>query len=167
MLSFAGTWKIDAGASTVWDPRSQAYVPDEVGEEIITIRIDGDVQEYEVLYGGGPTIRMGYTSRYDDPEWVTYEVREILGLSAGEASLEAFRQRVKATDSFAPGTDYGLVRTVYVDERTHYRLCKDSTTGEARYCMLRRLSEDGNSYFATVLRADGIINRTRHFVRTA
>jgi hypothetical protein len=165
MPSFAGTWKIDTGASNVWDPQSRAYVPDEVGEEIITIRLDGDVQDYEVLYGSGPTIRMGYTSRYDDPAWVTYEVREVLGLS-GEASLEAFRKRVKATDSFTPGTDYGLVRTVYVDERTHYRLCKDSATGEARYSMLRRLSEDGQSYVATVLRADGIINRTRRFVRT-
>jgi hypothetical protein len=167
MPSFAGVWKIDIDRSTVWDPGTERYVADEVGEEIITIRIDGDVQDYEVLYGSSPTVRMGYTTRYDDPNWVRYEVRDVQGVSADglETDLAEFRKRVKATASFRPGTAYGLVRSVYIDERTHYRLCKNQETGNAEYSMMRRLAEDGQSYAATVLRTDGIINRVRYMVR--
>jgi hypothetical protein len=167
MPSFEGVWKIDVGRSTVWDPTVETYVPDEVGEEIVTIRIDGDVQNYEVLYGRDPTVVMGYTSRYDDPIWVPYLVREVRGTSeAGlDADLAEFRKRVKGTASYQPGTAYGLVRSVYVDERTHYRITKHQDSGLAEYAMMRRLSEDGQRYFATVLRIDGVINRTRYFER--
>jgi hypothetical protein len=167
MPSFAGVWKIDVGRSTVWDPTTGSYVPDEVGDEIITIRLDGNVQDYEVLYGSNPTIVMGYISRYDDPDWVPYLVREVRGTSeAGlDADLAGVRSRVKASASFQPGSAYGLVRSVYVDERTHYRVTKNQETGLAEYVMMRRLSDDGQHYFATVLRPDGIINRTRHFNR--
>ncbi|MCW2494477.1 hypothetical protein [Jatrophihabitans sp.] len=167
MPSFAGVWKIDTGLSNVWDPSTQSYVPDEVGEEIITIRLDGDVQDYEVLYGSHPTVVMGYNSRYDSPEWVPYLVREVRDVSeAGlEADLARHRELVKSPASFMPGTAYGLVRSVYVDERTHYRVTKNQDSGIAEYVMMRRLSEDGNRYFATVLHTNGVINRTRHFVR--
>ena len=167
MPSFTGVWKIDTELSNVWDPVTKTYVPDDVGEEIITIRIDGDVQDYEVLYGSYPTVVMGYNTRYDDTEWKPYEVREVRDVSeAGlEADLARHRERVKSTASFKPGTAYGLVRSVYVDERTHYRVTKNQDSGLAEYVMMRRLSEDGNRYFATVLHTNGVINRTRHFER--
>ena len=79
---FNGTWEIDLDQSLVWDDDAKKHVKDEVGQEIITLRITGDVQDYEVLYGNGPQIRMGYTARYDDTEWVSYAVREVISDAA-------------------------------------------------------------------------------------
>jgi len=166
-ITFHGNWKIDAARSKVWDDKGGRYAPDEVGEELIRIRIHDHVQDYEVLLGDRPTIRMGYTCRYDDPEWTPYTVREILGVSAEnpDGVLADFAERIKSrVRDYRVGTVYGLVRSVYVDERTHYRLSK-STGGVAEYVMLRRLAEDGQSYLATVLNADGIITRVRRFAR--
>jgi hypothetical protein len=164
-VSFDGTWRIDVDGSKVWDPERGEYVADEVGEEIITIRTEDGVQDYEVRYGGPPTtVRMGYRSRLDGPDWVRYEVRDIEGDSSPEA-MAAFRERVKSTASFAVGSSYGLVRTAYVDERTHYRICKDEDSGEALYVMMRRLTEDGQGYTAAVLRANGVLGRERRFTR--
>jgi hypothetical protein len=78
MLLFNGTWQIDIANAKTWDNAAKAYIPDEVGEEIITIRVEDGVQDYEVLYGDDPVIRMGYTARFDVAEWVPYSVREII-----------------------------------------------------------------------------------------
>lgn len=171
MSVFNGTWKIDIARSRKWDARLGEYVPDAVGEEIITLRIVDGVQDYEVLYGNDPVIRMGYTSRYDDPTWVPYAVREIVA-TAGQnqdAAVAAFRERIGATEgpnarNFQVGKPYGLVRTVYVDERTHYRIGK-AEDGSPQNVMLRRMMEDGGSYLATVLDADGVVSRIRWFLR--
>jgi len=173
MSVFNGTWKIDIARSKKWDSSTAAYVPDEVGEEIITLRIVDGIQDYEVLYGSDPVIRMGYTSRYDDPEWVPYAVREIVspvGRPPREAVAE-FRRRIGANEgsnarNFEVGKAYGLVRTVYVDERTHYRIAR-AEDGSPQNVMLRRMAEDGRSYLATVLDVDGVIHRVRAFVRAA
>ncbi|MBS0638356.1 MAG: hypothetical protein U1E70_05920 [Acetobacteraceae bacterium] len=171
MSVFNGTWKIDLARSSKWDAATGTYVPDEVGEEIITLRIEDGVQDYEVLYGNDPVIRMGYTSRYDSPEWVPYAVREIIG-RPGESQADAvakFRARIGATEgpnarNFEVGRPYGLVRTVYVDERTHYRIGK-AEDGSPQNVMLRRMAPDGQSYVATVLDAEGVVHRIRTFVR--
>jgi hypothetical protein len=165
--SFQGNWQIDVAQSRIWDYETARYVPDEIGEELIRIRIDDGIQDYEVLLGDHPTIRMGYTSRYDAAEWVPYGVREIRGVPNGrsEQVLTDFvkRTRQRAT-TFRVGAIYGLVRTAYVDERTHYRFSKDAD-GLAEYVMMRRLAEDGQSFVSTVLRVDGTVSIVRRFVR--
>ena len=169
---FDGTWSIDPENSTVWDAAQQRRVPDQVGHELITIRDEGGVQHYEVLYGDAPTFRMGYTSRYDDPAWVPYVVREITNVPEEglEKSTNSFRQRINAATGdgyrrFEVGKAYAMVRTVYGDRRTHYRLSKDPVTGLVMYVMPRRLAEDGKSYVATVLNNDGTVFRVRRFIK--
>jgi hypothetical protein len=171
MSVFNGTWKIDVARSKRWDAASEAYVPDEVGDEIITLRIKDGVQDYEVLYGNDPVIRMGYTSRYDDPEWVPYAVREIIARPDQDEAraVTEFRDRIGANAgpnarSFQVGRPYALVRTIYVDERTHYRVGK-AEDGSPQNVMLRRMAEDGRSYVATVLDAEGVVHRVRTFIR--
>ena len=166
---FNGTWKIDLERSKVWDDESGTYIEDRVGEEIITIKVDGDVQDYQVLYGDAPVIRMGYTARYDDPKWVPYSVREIIGSDDPE-SIDAFKNRINVNEDpqrsrdFSVGHNYGLIRLLYVDERTHYRAMTDAD-GRPQAMMLRRLSADGQSYLASVLDAEGTLFRIRWFVR--
>jgi hypothetical protein len=168
---FDGEWRIDLGRSVVWDAAAGAYVPDEIGEELISLRIDGDVQDYEVSYGSDPVVRMGYESRYDDPTWVPYEVREVRSSSDDvEASVAAMKRRIKADAGarerhFEVGKLYGLVRTVFVDERTHYRISKSPDDGSAQSVMMRRLGDDGDSYLASVLDTEGVVFRTRWFIR--
>jgi hypothetical protein len=168
---FNGRWRIDTDRSAVWDDAAGKHVPDLVGDEVITLRIEDGVQDYEVLYGDYPRIRMGYTSRYDDTEWVPYLVREI-GAGATDDDVAAFKARINADQGererhFVVGKPYGLVRTVYVDELTHYRVSKDADSGAAQSIMMRRLSPDGQSYLSTVLDVHGIPFRIRWFVRTA
>ena len=154
----------------MWDTELGRYVPETVGEEIITIRTCGDTQDYEVLYGDDPMITMGYTTVFDDPTWVPYLVRAINTEQAdASAAVAQFRDRVKADRggaerNFEVGRPYGWVRTAYVDDRTHYRLQKDDN-GRAQYVMMRRLATNAESYVATLLDRDGIVYRIRRFVR--
>lgn len=171
MSLFNGTWKIDLARSKKWDTATGAYVPDAVGEEIITLKIENGVQDYEVLYGNDPVIRMGYTSRHDDAAWVPYAVREIIADPGRDQAnaVAAFRTRIGATQgpnarNFQVGKPYALVRIVYVDERTHYRISK-AEDGSPQNVMLRRMAADGRSYLSTLLDADGVVARVRCFVR--
>jgi hypothetical protein len=113
---YNGTWEIDLDHSLVWDDVSRQHVRDEVGQEIITLRINGDVQDYEVLYGDRPKVRMGYTARYDDTQWVSYAVREVISDSADvDQEVNEFKQRIKAAGgdrdrSFEVGTSSGICR---------------------------------------------------------
>jgi hypothetical protein len=173
MLRFNGTWKIDLENARKWDTATKAYIPDAVGEEVIAIRVEDGVQNYEVLYGDDPVIRMGYTARFDAPEWVPYAVREIVtppGIDQATA-VAAFRQRIGANEAsnarnFQVGKPYGLVRLVYVDERTHYRIGK-AEDGSPQNVLLRRLAEDGRSYMTSLLDAEGVVSRIRPFIRVA
>ena len=172
MSIYNGTWKIDLARSTKWDAATGTHVADAVGEEIITLRIENGVQDHEVLYGDDPVIRMGYTSRYDDPVWTPYTVREIRAGHGRDpaAAAAAFRDRIGANQGpnarrFEAGKAYALIRTVFVDERTHYRIAK-AEDGAPQNVMLRRMAGDGQSYAATVLDAEGIVARIRTFVRT-
>lgn len=170
---FNGRWQIDLATSTVWDEATQTHVPDEVGQELITIRDEGEAQDYEVLYGDSPVMRMGYTATWNSVEWTPYVVREIVSKAPDlQQDIDAFKARVKATAGdaerhFEVGKPYGLIRLVYVDEHTHYRVLMnpESRTGQA--IMLRRLAPDGLSYMATVLDTRGIVHRRRCFIRCA
>lgn len=169
---FNGTWKIDLAESFVWDPTLGRHVPDTVGDEVITLKIENGVQEYEVLYGDSPKLRMGYTAKYDDPNWVEYTVREIIAKSGDVAGeIAAFKQRIKADEGEGArqmelGKAYGYVRLVYIDERTHYRITKNPLPGKSPNVFARRLSEDGKSYLTQMLTLDGVIFRIRKFVKT-
>ena len=101
MSVFNGKWRIDIERSKKWNSEAEIYVSDDVGEEIITLRIEDDVQDYEVLYGNDPVIRMGYTSRYDDREWVPYAVREIITRPDQDRAkaVAEFRDRIGANES--------------------------------------------------------------------
>lgn len=171
MLRFNGTWKLDLANASKWDTASKTYIPDAVGEEIITIRVADGVQTYEVLYGDDPVIRMGYTARFDVAEWVPYSVREIITAPGVDqtTAVAAFRQRIGANEAsnarnFQVGKPYGLVRLVYIDERTHYRISK-TEDGRPQNVLLRRLAEDGRSYMTSLLDAEGIVSRIRPFLR--
>lgn len=168
---FDGTWTIDLTHSFVWDDTLQKHVPDEVGQEVITLRTVDRVQSFEVLYGDSPQIRMAYTAAYDGAEWVPYVVKEIVARSGNlEAEVADFKRRIKSSSgerdrTFEVGRPYGLVRVVYVDARTQYRINKSADSSTAQSILLRRLAEDGASYLSTVLDANGVVHRIRKFVR--
>jgi hypothetical protein len=48
MSVFNGKWRIDVRRSKKWESGSGIYVSNDVGDEIVTLRIE-DVQDYEVL----------------------------------------------------------------------------------------------------------------------
>lgn len=168
---FNGTWTIDLNTSSVWDDVHARHVKDEVGAEIITLEHNEGIQEYEVVYGDSPRIRMGYRARFDDAQWVPYCVREIISTAADVAAdLAAFKRRIKSSEGererhFEVGRPYGLVRLVYVDARTHYRISKNPRDGSAQSIMLRRLADDEQSYISAVLDTNGIVYRVRRFTR--
>jgi hypothetical protein len=170
---FNGVWKIDVPGSSVWDPESESYLADEVGEELIKIENVDGVQNYEVLYGDSPMIRIGYTSRYDSPEWVRYEIREILGAADRpvEEQVAEFKARVKATGAhdrnLVVGECYGEVRMISVDERNEFRLARSPKDGTPQSMILRAMESDGNAYLASIMGPEGVIFRIRRFVRVA
>lgn len=171
---FDGVWDIDTQASKLWDLERQEYVPEPAGFERITLRHDGDVQDYEVLYGDSPRIRMGYTQVFDSTDWAPYQVREIFelpsGLDAAEAAL-AFGDRVGAPATgvrrrnFTLGANYGMIRLISVTDRVHYRLGVNADDGTPQSMLMRKLEDDGNAYITYLLDPEGIVYRIRRFVR--
>ena len=117
-----------------------------------------------------PVIRMGYTARFDAADWVPHLVREIISAPGVDqtTAVAEFRQRIGANEgsnarNFQVGKPYGLVRLVYIDERTHYRISK-TEDGRPQNVLLRRLAEDGRSYMASLLDAEGVVSRLRPFI---
>ncbi|KAK6380431.1 hypothetical protein LTS17_005621 [Exophiala oligosperma] len=141
---FQGTWNVDLTSkeSRIWDAEKETYVADNIGSEITKMKIENGVQEYEVLYGQNPTLRMGYTSRYDSTDWAPYTVRGIEGVPEQDQERAAieFRERTKSPYPFAIGKPIQYVRTIKVDERTHYRISKD-VNGQADFILMRRMDE--------------------------
>ena len=108
----------------------------------------------------------------------TSPVHEIISFEIGDDGVQHYRVEIQSSEDeplregwydskyneakFVPynGTVYppdavGMeVMTVKVDERTHYRIAR-TRDGEAQYVMMRRLSEDGQSYISAGLRTDG------------
>lgn len=168
---FQGTWTIDLGESLVWDDTQKKHVRDEIGEEVITITVKDGMQDYEVLYGDRPKIRMGYTAWYDDREWVPYTVREIMSAAADPtAEVEDFKKRIKASGGdrerrFELGKPYALVRVIRLDERTQYRISRDNLDGRAQNTVMRRMAADGGSMISTVVDVEGLVYRIRKFIR--
>ena len=102
--------------------------------EIITFNIgDDDVQHYQVEIQSSedaPMRKGWYGSKYNENKFVPYN------------------------GSVYPSGGGMEVMTVKVDDRTHYRIAR-TRGGEARYVMMRHLSEDGQSYISTGIKIDG------------
>lgn len=172
---YDGVWDLDTGTSTMWDVETSGYVPEPVSFERITLRHDGDIQDYEVLYGDEPQIRMTYTARFDDTAWKPYAVQEISDVPEGLSEEEAvarFREQLRAPAeglrrrNFTVGQNYAKVRLISVNERVHYRLTvQDDLSPQTM--LMRKLDEDGGAYTTYLMDPVGIVFRVRRFVRVA
>lgn len=134
---FEGTWVLNPGLSWQFRGEQNKY-------EIIRISVEDGVQTYRVRSMGARTnvdSHSGYSVGYNDDEWVHYQ-------------------------NYIPGNfrDQELL-TVKVDDRTHYRIARTRSTGEALYILMRRMAEDHQSYAATLLNVDGEITLIRVFER--
>ena len=134
---FEGTWKLNPARSWQFRGEQNKY-------EIIRIEVKDGVQTYRVRSMGARSTtdsHSGYSVEYNGNTWVPYE-------------------------NYIPGNfrDAELL-TVKVDDRTHYRIARARSTGEAAYVLMRRMAADGQSYAATLLTADGEITLIRVFER--
>lgn len=134
---FEGTWVLNPATSWQFRGEQNKY-------EIIRITVEDGVQTYRVRsMGARSTVdsHSGYSVEYNGDEWVHYE-------------------------NFIPGNfrDQELL-TVKVDDRTHYRIARTRSTGEALYILMRRMDEDLQSYSATLFNVDGEITLIRVFER--
>ena len=134
---FEGTWVLNPALSWQFRGEQNKY-------EIIRISVEDGVQTYRVQsMGARSTVdsHSGYSVKFNDDEWVHYQ-------------------------NYIPGNfrDQELL-TVWVDDRTHYRIARTRSTGEARYILMRRMEEDLQSYSATLLTVDGEITLIRVFER--
>ena len=134
---FVGTWVLNPALSWQFRGEQNKY-------EIIRISVEDGVQTYRVQSMGARSnvdSQSGYSSKYNDDEWVHYQ-------------------------NYIPGNfrDQELL-TIWVDDRTHYRIARTRSTGEARYVLMRRMEEDLQTYSATLLTVDGEITLIRVFER--
>ena len=134
---FEGTWRLNPTLSWQFRGEQNKY-------EIIQITVEDDVQTYRVRSMGARSTtdsHSGYSVKFNDDVWVHYE-------------------------NYIPGNyrDAELL-TVKVDNRTHYRIARTKSTGEAAYILMRRMADDGQSYSATLLTPDGDITLIRVFER--
>ncbi len=131
---FNGTWQINVEKSKEL-AAGRAPVP---VYEVITFDITDNVQTYRVEVQSRddtPRRNLGYESAWNDGKYVPYT-------------------------NYTSGEIIGYVTNVKVDDRTHYRIAT-GVNGEARYVMMRRLTEDGLAYIATGLSVDGELGQFR------
>jgi hypothetical protein len=131
---FNGTWRINIEKSKKL-AAGRASVP---VYEVITFDIKDNMQTYRVEVQSRddtPRRNMGYESAWNDGKYVPYT-------------------------NYTSGEIIGYVTNVKVDDRTHYRVAT-GVDGEARYVMMRRLTEDGSAYIATGLSIDGELGQFR------
>jgi len=131
---FNGTWRIDVEKSKAL-AAGRASVP---VHEVITFDIKDNVHTYRVEVQSRddtPRRNMGYESAWNDGTYVPYT-------------------------NYTGGELNGYVTNVKADDRTHYRIATD-VEGNARYVMMRRLTEDGKAYIATGLSVDGELGQFR------
>ena len=126
---FNGTWELNIEKTKELSGGTSPV------HEIISFEIGDDgVQHYqvEIQSSEDEPLRKGwYDSKYNEAKFVPYN------------------------GTVYPADSVGMeVMTVKVDERTHYRIAR-TRDGEAQYVMMRRLSEDGQSYISAGLRTDG------------
>ena len=100
---FIGTWVLNPALSWQFRGEQNKY-------EIIQISVEDGVQTYRVRsMGARSTVdsHSGYSVKFNDDEWVHYQ-------------------------NYIPGNfrDQELL-TVWVDDRTHYRIARTKSTGEA------------------------------------
>lgn len=159
MSEWTGVWRIDLDdpRSRVWDPITQTHIPDPIGDEVITLREDGDTMTVDVEYGTSPTVHLHHSSVFDDPEWSPYTPLSKTGEpDDGEANWAS---------EFVAGQPFSYVRLARISDRVHVRLMK-TLDGEARAVLTRVLADDGQSYTAAVLDPiSGQIKQFRVFIR--
>ena len=163
-VSFNGSWDIDLSRSKIWDYEKQEYIPDIVGGEKLTINTVGDVQTVYMTIGVDPVIELEYVNRFGDQEWSPYIVKSIAGHTEQDA-VGDYSSLIRLPQAFEVGRAAYLVKTIYIDERCHYRISANAQTGFAEHVMQRRLSEDGQFYVSSVMRPDGVVDVVRTFVR--
>lgn len=146
MRGFDGTWQIDTTdpRSQVWDPTAQMYVPDTIGDEVITLKHQGDRQLYTVRYGVSPTVRMQHVCVYDSAEWSPYTVVEKIGEPAYDP------KKPNWAHEFVVGQSYSFVRIVTVSDRVHCRLMR-TPSGDARAILTRTLEDGDATYVSSVI----------------
>lgn len=159
---FSGTWGMLLSESTIWDAATQAYIPEVLAGQEVTIRHEDDLQIYRIRVDITSELRvhMAYECRFGAHEWTPYRVVEIDGDPEDSHLLpnDTLRQGMRLGEPIA------WVKQVYVDPHTQYRITRNPD-GTAQYVMMRRLNEDLTRNVATVLHPDGIAHVDKVFAR--
>ena len=117
-----------------------------------------NIEKTKELSGGSSPVHKVISFKIDDDGVQHYQVE--IQSSEDAPCGKGGTTRSTTEDTFVPynGTVYGdpgmEVMTVKVDDRTHYRIAR-TREGEARYVMMRRLSDDGTSYISAGITTDG------------
>lgn len=161
---FDGKWRMAREASSVLDEETGEMVQEPIVDQWSENRTDGDVITYTISIEVEPglTLHMGYTVKINDTAWAPYTVVRIDGdpehphLAGGGMLKSGVRV----------GEPVAWIKHVYVDPRTQFRITKN-LDGTPQYVLQRRLSEDGNKLYGSVLTPEGKLVIDKHFVRVS
>ncbi|WP_411341194.1 hypothetical protein V6U71_04920 [Sphingopyxis sp. J-6] len=161
---FDGIWEMDTERSKIWSYETDQWVPEPWLSQTISMQHFGNVMAYTHKNESQPGIfaYMGYQCAYDQADWVPY----VLDRVEGDLSTPEGQNTWIEINGFKPGLAVGLVKQIYIDERSHYRLSLDMN-GVMNYTMLRRLSEDGSRMVSHVYDPEGHPMIQKHFKKVS
>lgn len=159
---FEGVWEMDTTKSKIWNYETNEWVPEPWVSQTITMQHFGNVMAYWHKNEAAPGIfsYMGYQCAYNQAEWVPY----ILDRVEGDLSTPEGQKTWVEIHKYQAGKAVGLVKQIYIDERSHYRLSLDMD-GVMNYTMLRRLSIDGQMMVSHVYDPEGQPMIQKHFIK--
>lgn len=161
---FEGVWEMDPNKSKRWDSEAGKWVPEPWVSNTITMQHFGNVMAYWHKNEAAPGIfsYMGYQCAYNQADWVPY----ILDRVEGDLSTPEGQKTWVAANGFRAGKPVGMIKHIYIDRRTHYRL-SSGMDGVMNYSALRRLSDDGQAWVSHVYDPEGRPMMQKHLIKVS
>ena len=159
---FEGVWEMDTTKSKIWDYDAGKWIPEPWLSQTITMQHFGNVMAYWHKNEPAADIfsYMGYQCAYNQADWVPY----VLDRVEGDLSTPEGQKTWVEIHGYKMGKAVGMVKQIYIDPRSHYRLSLDMD-GAMNYTMLRRLSADGKTMVSHVYDPEGHPMIRKHFIK--
>lgn len=159
---FDGTWRMYLPDSKVRDPKTGAWVPEVINDQVAEMRHEGDVLHFRCRIDHAPDLSLflQYTCRYGADEWVPYTVFHI----EGDPEHESLRPNDFRKVHARVGEPIAYLKEIYVDPCTQIRITRHPD-GSAQYGLLSRLSDDRQRIVATVQSVDSDAAIVKHMIR--
>ena len=139
---FNGVWNVNMNESREWHADKERWLPDHVGREVVTVRIDGDRYDFSLEVGVNPVVHLAYSAELDG-DWTPYMCTAIKypeGL--GRAETRDPRTPGANIPENKVGEPIAYVKMIRVSPTMHVRISRHPDGQTLQYTMTSELTSN-------------------------